>query len=78
MMHPLVGNLSDKTMDELLETINKLHVRAGTARRIGNSAMLTQVMNIMQNYQEEYEKRRMAEVKAAEENPIFKDSLDIG
>jgi len=77
-MHPLVGNLSDKTMDELLETINKLHVRAGAARRIGNGAMLSQIMSVMQNYQEEYDKRRMAEVKAAEENPIFKDSLDIG
>lgn len=77
-MHPLVGNLSDKTMDELLETINKLHVRASGARRTGNSTMLTQVMSVMQNYQEEYDKRRMAEVKAAEENPIFKDSLDIG
>ena len=77
-MHPLIGDLSGKTTNELLETINKLHVRAGSARRIGNGAMLTQVMNIMQNYQEEYDKRRMAEVKAAEENPIFKDSLDIG
>jgi len=77
-MHPLIGDLSGKTTNELLETINKLHVRAGGARRMGNGAMLTQVMNIMQNYQEEYDKRRMAEVKAAEENPIFKDSLDIG
>jgi len=77
-MHPLVGNLADKSTNELLETINKLHVRAASARRMNNSAMLTQVMSMMQNYQEEYEKRRMAEVKAAEENPIFKDSLDIG
>lgn len=77
-MHPLIGDLSDKTMDELLETINKLHIRAGNARRTGNGAMLTQVMSVMQNYQEEYDKRRMAEVKAAEQNPIFKDSLDIG
>ena len=77
-MHPLIGDLSAKTMEELLTTINKLHVRAGSARRMNNSAMLTQVMTIMQNYQEEYDKRRMAEVKAAKENPIFKDSLDIG
>ena len=77
-MHPLIGDLSGKTVDELLETINKLHVRMGFARRTGNGAMITQIMNVINTYQMEYDKRRMAEVKAAEENPIFKDSLDIG
>ena len=77
-MHPLVGDLTNKTVDELLDTINTLHVRAGFARRTGNSAMLSQIMTVIQTYQAEYEKRRQAEVKAAEQNPIFKDSLDIG
>lgn len=77
-MHPLVGDLSGKTTDELLETINTLHTRMAFARRSGNGSMISQITNVMQSYQEEFEKRRMAEVKAAEENPIFKDSLDIG
>lgn len=77
-MHPLVGDLSDKTVDELLKQLDSLHQKLSVVRRAGNQGVASQLINLIGSYQEEYNKRRMAEVKAAEENPIFKDSLDIG
>lgn len=77
-MHPLVGDLSGKTADELLETMSTLHNRLGAVRRSGNTNMAGQLLNVIATYQAEFDKRRMAEIKSAEQNPIFKDSLDIG
>lgn len=77
-MHPLVGDLSGKTTDELLETMSTLHNRLGAVRRSGNTNMVGQLLNVIATYQAEFDKRRMAEIKSAEQNPIFKDSLDIG
>jgi hypothetical protein len=77
-MNPLVGDLSGKNTEDILKTMNDLYKKMNFASRTGNAAMLGQLKNILEVYKMEYEKRRQAEVKAAEENPIFKDSLDIG
>lgn len=78
MMHPLLPKLDDLTTDEVLEKINSLHQKINFARRTNNQAMMVQLLQVMQGYQEEFQKRRQAEIKQAEENPIFKNSLDIG
>lgn len=78
MTHPLIGDLSGKTTDELLQTINGLYKKMRFANKMGNGAMIQQMRSVIDTYQEEYQKRVREEVKAAEENPIFKDSLDIG
>ena len=44
-MHPLVGDLSGKTADELLETMSTLHNRLGAVRRSGNTNMAGQLLN---------------------------------
>jgi hypothetical protein len=77
-MHPLIGDLSALTTDEVLKKLDALHKQLSFSRNTGNAAMMNQIINVIQDYQAEYDKRRMAEVKAAEQNPIFKDSLDIG
>ena len=77
-MHPLMSNLNDKTLDELLKSINETYKKISFAGRMGNSAMLNQLRLVADTYQEEINKRYRAESNAAKENPIFKDSLDIG
>jgi hypothetical protein len=77
-MHPLISDLSGKTTEELLKTINDMYKKMAFANRMGNAAMKQQLQMVMANYQQEYQKRIAVEVKAAEDNPIFKDSLDIG
>ena len=77
-MHPLMTDLSGKTLDELLKTINETYKKISFAGRMGNAAMLNQLRMVADTYQEEINKRYRAEANAAKENPIFKDSLDIG
>jgi hypothetical protein len=77
-MHPLMSNLSDKTLDELLTTVNGLHKKMNWLAKMNNGIMIQQMRNIVDTYQEEINKRYRQEAQAAKENPIFKDSLDIG
>jgi DNA invertase Pin-like site-specific DNA recombinase len=77
-MHPLMVDLSGKTLDELLKIINETYKKISFAGRMGNTAMLNQLRMVADTYQEEINKRYRAEANAAKENPIFKDSLDIG
>ena len=77
-MHPLMSNLNDKTLDELLKSINETYKKISFAGKMGNSAMVNQLRLVADTYQEEINKRYRAEANAAKENPIFKDSLDIG
>jgi hypothetical protein len=73
-----MGDLSGKTLDELLETINGLHKKMGWLAKMGNGVMIQQMRTVADTYQEEINKRYRAESDAAKKNPIFKDSLDIG
>jgi len=77
-MHPLLSNLTDKTLDELLKTINETYKKISFAGKMGNPAMVNQLRMVADTYQEEINARYRAEANAAKENPIFKDSLDIG
>ena len=77
-MHPLMSDLSGKTLDELLEIVNGLHKKMAWLARMGNNAMIQQMRNVVDSYQEEINKRYRAEADAAKKNPIFKDSLDVG
>ena len=77
-MHPLMADLSGKTLDELLETVNGLHKKMNWLAKMGNHVMIQQMRNVVDTYQEEINKRYRAEADAAKKNPIFKDSLDIG
>jgi hypothetical protein len=78
MFNPMLEDLSKKSLDELLTTTNDLHKKIAFAGRMGNSNMVNQIRNTLYIFQQEINKRYAAEAQAAKENPIFKDSLDIG
>ena len=73
-----MSDLSGKTLDELLKTVNGLHKKMNWLAKMNNGIMIQQLRNIVDTYQEEINKRYRQEAQAAKENPIFKDSLDIG
>ena len=73
-----MSDLSGKTLDELLITVNGLHKRMSWLAKMNNGIMVQQMRNVVDTYQEEINKRYMKEVEEAKKNPIFKDSLDIG
>jgi hypothetical protein len=77
-MHPMIGDLTGKTLDELLTTTNDIHKKMAWAARMGHNHMIPQMRNVLDSYQEEINKRYQQEAAAAKENPIFKDSLDVG
>ena len=77
-MNPFVEDLSKKSLDDLLKTVNDLHKKMTFMGRMGNANMINQMRNIVFLYQEEINKRYRDEAEAAKQNPIMKNSLDVG
>lgn len=57
MQHPFIGDLSEKTIDELQETINKLTKNLMFMHRTQNSPMIGQLQMVIESYKAEYNKR---------------------
>lgn len=57
--HPLIGDLSDKTLEELQETISNLTGKISFASRMHNQAMMNQLIMVLNSYKNEYSKRQM-------------------
>lgn len=73
--HPLVGSLSDKTLEELSETIATLNKKINFVSRMNNQAVLNQLFMVLESYRTEYRKRQdeMWNKKSA----TFNDKIDI-
>ena len=57
MQHPFIGDLYEKTIDELQETINKLTKNLMFMYRTQNSPMIGQLQMVIESYKAEYNKR---------------------
>lgn len=57
MQHPFIGDLSDKTLDELQTTINELTKKLSYAYRINHMTMINQLQMAMDSYKTEASKR---------------------
>ena len=58
MNHPFIGSLTDKTLEELQETMNTLTSRRLFMARMGKPEMVNQISLVINNYQEEYNRRQ--------------------
>ncbi len=58
MNHPFISDLSGKTVDELLDTINKLNKQLQFMYRLGKSDMVNQINMAIASYRNEYAKRQ--------------------
>jgi hypothetical protein len=56
--HPLLGSLSEKTIQELEETISSLTKKISYMSRMHNQAMLNQLIMVLNGYKSEYYKRQ--------------------
>ena len=54
MQHPFIGDLSDKTMEELSTTITDLTKKLSFAYRSQNGPMIHQLGMVMESYKAEY------------------------
>lgn len=56
--HPFTGDLSSKTVDELLDTITDLNKKLQYMYRIGKADMVNQINMAISSYKMEYLKRQ--------------------
>lgn len=57
MQHPFIGDLSDKTLEEIQAKIQELTKNLGFAYRMGNQNLANQVQMVMESYKAEASKR---------------------
>jgi hypothetical protein len=57
MQHPFLEDLSNKTLDELQEAINKLSNNINFASRMGRYEVVGQIQMILEGYRAEVAKR---------------------
>ncbi len=79
MGHPLVGNLSSLTDDELTKKISELNNRLSTVYRLGYSEALYQLQMILEDYMNEHHRRqqKMMEEMLEKTNGKYGDIIDI-
>jgi hypothetical protein len=63
MEHPFISSLSDKSVEELQETISSLTSKLTFAHRTGNRALINQLNMAMESYKKEYSKKMDEMVK---------------
>jgi hypothetical protein len=77
MYHPLVGKLDELSLDDLIAKINDLHKKLGQSSRFGNAQMANQVRAALSIYQEENQKRMIAEAEKAKNHKLLKDKVNV-
>lgn len=75
MGHPLIGDVSDKTMDELSEIISGLTKKLNYAYRIQHQPMINQLMMTLNTYRDEYQRKQNELWK--EESGVISGKIDI-
>lgn len=58
--HPFISDLSGKSADELLDTINNLNRQLQFVYRMGKQDMVNQISMAISSYKDEYAKRQQA------------------
>lgn len=75
MGHPLIGDVSDKTMDELSEIISGLTKKLNYAYRLQHQPMINQLTMTLNTYRDEYQRKQNELWK--EESGVISGKIDI-
>jgi hypothetical protein len=73
--HPLIGDISNYTLEELGDKIAELNKKLAFAGRINNPAMIQQIQMILASYRGEYQRKQSELWKKA--SPDTKGKIDI-
>lgn len=57
MQHPFINNLSEKSLEDLQNTISELTKKYTYAARTGNGPLMHQLSMVMDSYRTEYNKQ---------------------
>ena len=75
MEHPLIGNLTDLTADELSSKITELYGKLNIATRGGNAHLCNQIRMAIESYQSRYQAMLAEQQQKANVN--FDDKIKI-
>ena len=75
MEHPLIGNLSELTADELSSKITDLYSKLNIATRSGNGHLCNQIRMALESYQSRYQALLAEQQQKANVN--FDDKIKI-
>ncbi len=73
MEHPLIANLDDLSVEQLLDKITELHKKLAIAARTGNGYMCDQIRMAIASYQNQYQ----VKTRRDSGSTPFDDVIDI-
>ena len=75
MEHPLIGDLSELTIEQLQNKISELNKRLAFANKSGNQAMVNQLQMVLSRYNTHYQ-RKMRDLMPKGDDK-YGDKIDI-
>ena len=74
MNHPFVGDLSNLSMEDLVEKVSKLTKNLAFATRSGNYGMANQIQMVLEDYRSELNRQQR---KLLEDDEAITGKIDI-
>lgn len=78
MEHPLIGDISHLTMEQLGATVSDLQKKLSMAQRVGNGHVANQLRMALETYNNAYQARLQESYRKAEGDHNFANKIDIG
>lgn len=75
MEHPLIGDLSDLTLEQLHDKVNELHKKLGVAARSGNGYLCDQLRMAIESYSNRAREIQKKQYEDAQKN--FDDKINV-
>ena len=75
MEHPLIGDLSELTMEELSAKISDLNKKLSIAMRTGNGHLCNQLRMALESHNNKYQEKLQESYKKSDTN--FDDKINI-
>ncbi len=75
MEHPLIGDLSELTMEELSAKISDLNKKLSIAMRTGNAHLCNQLRMALESHNNKYQEKLQESYKKSDAN--FDDKINI-
>lgn len=77
MEHPLIGDISQITQEDLLARISELHKKLAIAQRTGNTHICNQIRMAIETFQNAYQQRLRDQARRDPDAPNFDAIINI-
>jgi len=78
MEHPLIGDISDLTLEQLGQKVSDLQKKLSIVQRSGNGHVANQIRMALETYYNAYQARLQESYRKAEGEHNFDNKIDIG